>query len=315
MLESSPPPEVVSISACCSGAVKLAPFADAALIDTGYAVGSYSGLTATAQLSDGSTVAATGAVFEVISDTCGAAFASAGGSATIASVSRAGVIHVRATMGRAVSGPVTLQCVNITGLTATLSVLGEDESPPQRRWQQSQNVLHRINCSPTIFQSARTSVAILVSDGSPALDITFSPRLSIFSTNTSVLRKSFGNTGFTGVSPGSSHIIVRLHEGSSNAQQTNLSVQVSNNTVLVTSVVASPLNPSDTLRGRQGSEFPIIVRMDTSDGASISNIFSGGWPDYPPASLISGLFSISSDSPNQVCVCRRPRLFSPQNSS
>ena len=128
--------------------------------------------------------------------------------------------------------------------------------------------------------------------------------VSFSTTNSSILRASYLNTGFTGVSTGTASIRATLVDQAGTVPPGDVSITVGDSSVTIVSVVASAFQPSDTLIGQIGYENPIVVSVQTSDGTTMPGILSGGWPDYTPDDLIPNLITLASDDPTQISFSR-----------
>lgn len=279
-----PLPDITSFTMCCSGAQRLSPAGDILLL-TGYTATSYSGLYSTVGYGDGTTVSVTNDVrvtYEIMTNTCGA---STDGRSRVTSVASNGTFIIRARFRGLTTNNVQLDCVTATGIEPYMVRFGSSIRT---------TTLNRVNCATRIFQSGRVQSSVRASNNA-LVDIQQS-LLSFSTGQAAILRKSFGNNGFTGVSVGSTTITASITPFSA-----SMTVSVATQSSVIISMVVSPF-PLDTFVGVHGAETVLGVQITMADGSIIPNIFGGGWPDYLVSDLAPTLVRTSTNDASEVNV-------------
>lgn len=282
---------IKSMSMCCSDeSIVLSP-ADDPLILTGTAQSSMYSLTASITYADDFVVDVTNdprTTYIVVSNTCGATFEA--NNKDVASVQNDGVIQIRATFdgGRQVVSPVlSFSCVVTMGVEAYMEKLGGDAT--------TTDLLSPIACSNGKYQSGRGQAKLLTSAADSKLVPIDQSHVTFSVANETVMKKSYGNNGFTGVSAGSTVMIATVGPFTG-----SVPITVSSTEISVSSIVLSR-EGSNTFLGAVGAEETLHVKLDFSDGTSISDIFAN-WPDYTQSELIPDLLSISTNDESEINV-------------
>ena len=190
-----PIPSISSLTLCCNNSVVLSPVGDS-LIIAQYSIPLFSGLTTTATFTGGSTMGVTTdnrTTYEMVDNTCGAVMV----GHVIRSVAGRGTLSIRATYRGFTSAPVFYRCVVTIGSRPSLVLLGMSPPPPP---PPEVAVLMRVNCAQDLFQSGRARAFLVTSEGQL---VPIDNAHVIFTTSApGILRRSYGDDGFSGASPG-----------------------------------------------------------------------------------------------------------------
>lgn len=280
---------VSTLEFCCSNAVELSPAGDS-LLFAGYSVASYSGLTVTARMSDGSSRVVTGDArlsVQVVQNTCGAIVSSTTGA--VSSVSSAGTLSLLATFRGVTSNVVQLRSVVTVGVQPHAVLHGDASQTPV-------STIKVVNCAGNVYQSIRGRARLVTSV--PGLLVPISNQYIYFYSD--ALRLSSSPDGFSGVAPGTARLFAESRVQSS-VPAGNTTITVVSSSALLQTVVVSPF-PQDTLLGPYNWEEFVVVAITMEGGVSIGNIFGGGWPDYTPGQLLPSLITMSSNAPEEIGI-------------